>query len=515
MVINMSINYPLTLAPIFQPNMVLQRNKPIVIWGNAHAQSIITVKFSYIEYKAINENGKWQCTLPAQEAGTGYKLTVSNNDEYTLVLENISIGDVWLAGGQSNMEFFLRYDADWGNVKNYEKNPNIHMYNVPQTAFEGHQRNSGGYGVWFQEKDLGFETFSAPAYSFARHIQPIIDVPIGIIGCNWGGTTATAWLDESYLMKEPLHVYLDEYKSAISGFSMYELNKESLEAWDFEDSAKHAEDFMPLLYGRDLTWQKEYMEEHKEDPIIPMGPWNINRPGGLYHQMLEPLIPFSIKGVLWYQGESDAGHADIYDKLFTSLIHCWRNNWNDDFPFLFVQLAPFGKWLDCDATGYPELRHKQELVSKTIQNTAMVSIMDIGCYYDIHPKQKMEVGRRLALLARGKVYGENILCESPEFEKGSREENRIILSFLNCENPQDNNKQLCRNNTDEINGFIVTQNDKLLPILSIHIDKNTIVLEMESLENSPCNVSFAWTNYVEINVFNASGLPIKPFKCII
>lgn len=515
----MVINDSLTLAPIFQSNMVLQRDKAIVIWGNGPVQSIITVNLFHGEDKAnckiINNNGKWQCTLPAQKAGTGYKLVVCCNDEDTIVLDHISIGEVWLAGGQSNMEFFLRYDADWENVRNYDNNPSIHMYNVPQTAFEGHQRYSDGYGVWFQEKELGFETFSAPAYSFARHIQPIINVPIGIIGCNWGGTTASAWLDESCLLEEPLTVYLDEYKSAISDYSMDELKGISLTAWEFEDSEKHREDFKPVMYGRDEMWQKEYMEKHKEDPIIPMGPWNINRPGGLYHLMLEPLIPFSIKGVLWYQGETDAGHADIYDKLLTSLINCWRNKWNDNFPFLFVQLAPFQKWLEYDATGYPDFRQKQELVSKTIDNTAMISIMDIGSYYDVHPKQKMEVGRRLALLARGKIYGEDILCESPEFEKGTREGNKIILSFLHCENPQDNNELLFVENPDKINGFQVTQNNKSIPILSISIEENTIILETENLEDSSCTVSFAWTNYVEVNVFNAAGLPIKPFKCTI
>ncbi len=517
----MNIDNSLTLAAIFQSNMVLQRDKAIVIWGNAIAQSKITVKLYHGDVEVdcdkihSSDNEKWKCTLPAREAGTGYKLVVSCNNTYTLILENISIGEVWLAGGQSNMEFFLRYDADWEKVKSYDMNPNIHMYNVSQTAFEGHQRNHDGYGVWFQEKELGFETFSAPAYSFARHIQPIIDVPIGIIGCNWGGTTASAWLDESYLLKEPLSIYLDEYKNALSDISMDELREISLKAWEFEDSAKHKEDFMPLLYGRDEAWQKEYMEEHKEDPIIPMGPWNINRPAGLYHLMLEPLIPFSIKGVLWYQGESDAGHANIYDNLFTSLINCWRSRWNDNFPFLFVQLAPFEKWLDCDATGYPELRQKQELVSKTVDNTAMISIMDIGCYYDIHPKQKIEVGRRLALLARGKVYGEDLLCESPEFKKGIREGNKIILTFLHCENPKNNNELLFIENQDKINGFLVTQNNKSMPIQSISIEENNIILETEYLEDSPCIVSFAWTNYEEVNVFNAAGLPMKPFKCTI
>lgn len=521
MVLYMNAAKQLLAAPIFQSNMVLQRNKTIVIWGNAPEQSTVSVSFNNIKADSITDSfGKWKCNFPAQKAGEGYTLKISCSNDDTIILTNISIGDIWLACGQSNMEFHLRYDAEWEKVKNYTVNPQIHMYNVPQLAFEGHQKSTEGYGIWFQEKEIGFETFSAPAYSFARHIQPILDVPIAIIGCNWGGTTAAAWMDESYLEGEPLSIYLDEYQDAMNIYPFSELEEKSKKAWDFEDSPEHARDFMPLLYGRDEQWQKEYMENHKEDPIIPMGPWNINRPGGLYHQMLEPLIPFSIKGVLWYQGENDAGRADMYDKLFSSLIQCWRNKWEDQIPFLFVQLAPFERWLDCNADNYPELRYQQEVVSKTVDNTAMVSIMDIGSYYDIHPKQKLEVGRRLALLARGKVYGEKILCESPEFSQAVRADKEIVISFLHCETHNKGGKQLLikpHNNPNEpsINGFTIIQNEIEIPIDSIDVKENTIILKAESLNQSPCTISFAWMNYVEVNIYNEASLPVKPFRCTI
>ncbi|NLL75762.1 MAG: sialate O-acetylesterase [Clostridiales bacterium] len=517
-------NY-LTVASIFQSHMVIQRDKPIVIWGNAPDLSNITVNFCGSTYTAAVTDQKWRCVLPSMDAGEGYTITISCSHEDTspIILEGISIGDIWLACGQSNMEFHLRYDEDWENVRNYEKNSKIHMYNVPQLAFEGHKKDTKGYGIWFYEGECGFETFSAPGYSFARHVQPHINVPIGIIGCNWGGSTASAWLEEDYLSREPLSVYLKEYEEAIKDISLEELKKRSMEAYAFEESQKHAEDFMPLMYGRDEKWQQEYMKEHENDAFVPMGPWNINRPSGLYHQMLEPLIPFSIKGVLWYQGESDAAHADIYDKLFSSLIDCWRRKWKDNFPFLFVQLAPFKKWLACDATGYPEVRQKQEIVSKTVTNTAMASIMDIGSYYDIHPKKKMEVGRRLALLARGKVYGENILCESPELEKAERKDNQIILSFLHCGQSGDKSGLYIMDKTynsimadnHDVNGFLIMQNNEKIPIDSIEIKGNHILLNFKDLKDTPCTIFFAWEEYVEVNVFNAAGLPLKPFECTI
>ena len=494
----------LTIAPIFQSHMVIQRDKPIVIWGTAPAQSNVTVTLCNCQNTSKTNNGTWKCTLPAQNAGTNYILSIACSDAHTnaIVLEHVSIGDVWLACGQSNMEFFLRYDAEWESIKNYEKNPEIHMFNVPQLAFKGHQRNTDGYGFWFDDKDNGFETFSAPGYSFARHIQPSLGIPIGIIGCNWGGSTASTWLDETYLQENPLSVYIEEYENAIKGHDPERLKQESMESWSFNDSPEHSSDYIPLLYGRDEEWQKLYLDNHKNDPIIPMGPFHFNRPGGLYHQMLEPLTNFSIKGVLWYQGESDALHADIYDLLFSSLICCWRKKWKDDLPFMFVQLAPFERWLDCDATNYPEVRHKQEIVSKTVNNTAMTSIMDIGCYYDIHPKQKMEVGRRLALLALGKVYERNILCENPEMETGERKAHTIIFTLRNAEGLK---------NIGSIREFVLKQEEADVPIDHIFIQDNKIIVEARSLSVRSCHVFFAWTNYAEVNVFNSSGLPLKPF----
>lgn len=512
----------LTLAPILRSGMVIQRDKPVTIWGNAPDNSIITVEFCGCTETTETRQGEWKCILPSQSAGEYYELSVSCNmpDIEDIHLTDISIGDVWLACGQSNMEFFLRYDSDWEKVKKYRKNNRIHMYNVPQIAFEGHIRDREGYGTWFREGECGFEIFSAPGYFFARNIQPEINIPIGIIGCNWGGSTASSWLDESYLADYPLSVYLKEYETALSLYSPDTLEKMSMEGWAFEDSPEHIADFIPLMYGRDLEWQERYMKEHGNEPFIPMGPYHFNRPGGLYHQMLKPLTSFPVKGILWYQGESDAIHADIYDKLLTSLITCWCRDFKDNLPFLIVQLAPFGKWLDCDAAGYPEVRRRQEMVSKNVSNTAMASIMDIGCYHDIHPKQKMEVGRRLALLALGKVYGENILCEPPELEKAERIKNRIILSFKNCRDNYGNNKLLAiKKETDNpqsvcgINGFKIEQSQKDISIEDIRLEENKIILYTVMLTEQPCKVYFACSNYVEVNIFNAAGLSVKPFIC--
>lgn len=498
------------LFSIFQSGMVLQRNKPIHIWGTAPVSSVVTASLNDVCVSAsAKEDGTFTIILPSMKETTGCTLTVSCDIKVAspIVLTDIAIGDVWLAGGQSNMEFFLRYDKDWDTVKNYENNPMIRVYNVPQVAFEGHtSRIIPGYGRWMQSDDPDFETFSAPGYSFARHLQPHINVPIGIIGCNWGGTTATAWLDESELADEPLNIYLKEYQDACALYSKEEMTRISLDAWTFEDSLEHNLDFRPLLFGRDYQWQLQFLDDHKHDPVIPLGPYNINRPGGLFHTMLEPLMKFAIKGAIWYQGESDAGHPDIYHLLMERLISYWRKRWNDELPFFFVQLAPFGVWLECTSDNYALVREKQEYVSNHVPNTGMVSIMDIGSYYDIHPKEKMEIGRRFALLARGMVYGEDIICKSPRLKNASRLENTICLTFDNCS---------CLTIGEQKSDWKLMQNGTELTIDSISAKDNTITISVEDLTDAKVSISLAYADYAEIHIWNEAGLPICPFPPVI
>jgi len=507
------------LAEIFQNGMLFQREKEIVLWGNAEPGITVTATFykegvskPFLHGKnEADRNGLFLITLPPQKAGEGYRLciTFESADTEPILLKNIGFGDIWLAGGQSNMEFFLKYDCDWEATKKLPRNPKIRMYNVPQRAFEGHTtHNKMGYGYWFDDTDPGLTCFSAPAYSFARNIQSAIKIPIGIIGCNWGGSSASAWVPEEALRTPPLDRYLKEYEEAVSGIPPEKVASESLSAWAFEDSEQHSADFEPLLYGRDRDWQLQYIQAHADDPAVPMGPYNFNRPCGLYYTMLSGLIPFSIKGVLWYQGESDAGdHAFMYDKLLTALIENWRKEWNDTFPFLIVQLAPFGKWLDYDNRDYAIVREKQAFVSRNLTNVFMVSIMDLGSYYDIHPKEKMEVGRRLALLARGHVYREkDLLCDAPEAVKAVfLKDRQIVITFRHGDGLTLNNEK-----TD---WKIHMQNQDIQPEKVI-IKENLAVLTLPdsvSEDQIPLFVSLGWDDYAEIHLYNRAGLSAKPF----
>lgn len=504
------------LSPIYQNGMIFQRGKEIVVTGNTSEKTVsctlVREDGTYRESVTVyaSETGDFKVTLPPAKAGAGYTLIVGD-----ITLSDILVGDIWLAGGQSNMEFFMKYEKDYEKIKALKKNPLIRMYNVVQTGFEGHAKPYTGYGKWFKQGEDGFENFSAPGFSFAYHIQESLDVPIGIIGCNWGGSSASTWVPKSVLERSELHFYLDEYEDACAQYSPEEMKRISLEGWAFEDSPQHGVDFEPIMYGRDWKWQLDYMREHDGEPVIPMGPYNFNRPSNLYERMLSPLFSFPIKGVIWYQGESDCGErAPFYDLLFEGLVDSWRKGWNDPaLPFITVQLAPFGVWLSCDSNNYVTVRERQHALTKKVPGVYMASIMDIGSYYDIHPKQKWEVGRRLSLLAKGHVYGENIVCESPEYTSYQIvSEDKIALTF-------DFAKELHMNG-EQTDITCSLQDGTVLPIYNFALEGNKILLQIPSLSQSvksgkEVTISLGWADYAQIHVWNEENLPVKPFRITI
>ncbi len=504
----------LSVAMLFCDGMVLQRDKEISIWGTAAPGTAVSASISDANGNVLTDgkaeataDGNYMIKCSALSANRDCTLNITAAEE-SITISDVMIGDIWLAGGQSNMEFFMKYDKDWESLKNEPANPNIRMFNVPQVAFEGHTTHSPeGRGYWFTKEDNGFQFFSAPGYAFAKNIQPTIDVPVGIIGCNWGGSSACTWVSRDVLNTPELDYYLKEYDDAIAGIDEEVLRKNSMEAWAFEESAQHGADFEPLMYGRDRDWQEQFLKNHAGEPVVPMGPYNFNRPAGLYTHMLRKLIPYAIKGVIWYQGESDCGErSHTYHTLFSALINSWRKEWNDDFPFIFVQLAPFGKWLECGNDDYKIVRSKQEQVAETVKDAYVTSIMDIGSYYDIHPKTKQEVGRRLALLALGHVYNQNILCDSPKFTTATYKNGQIIVTFKHADG-------LHISNTGstiviEIDGW------KYEPSKVEAIDDRLVITlpqDAAARDITSMNLSIGYDDYATIYILNSQDLCVLPF----
>lgn len=504
----------INLAAIFTDGMTLQRQKPIKLWGDTdHHQTVDVILNGNTLVKDAEIEDAFMLVLPAQEAMSDAVLEIKN-DEESVVIRNIDIGEVWIAGGQSNMEFLLRYDAEADQQIKNADDPHLRFYDVGEYTFDGekestHKDNCEGWDHWMPYTKDTAEYFSAVGVYFAKVLRSTYKVPVAIIGCNWGGTTASAWLDEKYLEDDPaLHIYLEEYQKATHDLDEETYNRQHEEALAFLESKEMTEAMHGIMYGNVGLWG--YI---KAIPLLlkigktgmPIGPRYQNTPGVLYHKMLSQITGFSCRGFIWYQGESDDQKAEIYDRLFSAMIRCWRDSWNEELPFLFVQLAPFGKWLGNTGDKYPIVRQKQDLVSRTVKKTWMASIMDVGDKKDIHPKQKRPVGERLALLARGKVYGEDILCEAPQLQNVEVEDGRLLLRFQHAgEGLAIKGKKL--------NALEIITDKKKIVWKKAETSLDTLIIESDSISiNAKLEIRYAWSAYCEANLYNSAGLCAKPF----
>ena len=490
-------------APIFGDGMVLQREKTLNIWGTASGEGTVRVYLGDFRAESTVTNGKWKCTLPPMKAATGLTLLVKQGEKI-IRLQNVMIGDVWIAGGQSNMEFFLRYEAHFEEAKAMPRNPMIRMYTCPRIAFEGQKPYQSGCGYWFGEDDPAWEVFSSAAWWFARELQPELDVPIGIISCNWGGTSASAWIPANSLENSELDVYLSDYEAAISGKDPEENKQASMRGWAFQKDPDHMKEWAGVMYGIDRQAQLERLIHRANNPAIPMGPYNKNRPGCLYEQMITPIRDCAIKGVLWYQGENDVHHAPLYSKLFATLISEWRKVWGQDIPFVFAQLAPFGEWLALDGKLFPEIRQQQEIVSKTVPNCYMISTSDAGMYYDIHPKEKKVLGHRYFLQAMDKIYGKKCLADAPMLHSVEISENQIRLTIKNI--GAGINMEM-----SDFSLFDLRHDGEAVPVVCAEKNGNMIVLKTSDKINMPITVSFGYMPYYQVQLYNSAKIPCVPF----
>jgi sialate O-acetylesterase len=469
-----------------------------------------------VVYEGAKTAGMFSFVISAHEAAWDTTLTVSGLQD-SVTLRNVDIGEVWVAGGQSNMEFPLRYDMDADTTISSANDVHLRFYDVGKFSFEGEEaegfKDTTAMDRWLTFVPENAASFSAVGLYFAQVLREAQGVSIGLVGCNWAGTGAAAWLDENYLRESPNLVYYTE---------SYEESTKDLDMVKYEKKGKVAR---ALIASRRMQKVTENMMSGKTNllqtlmalpavlKVLPYtqtkGPADPNRPGALYHTMVEKIAGFSCRGVIWYQGEYDERQADRYADLFASVIRCWRDAWAESLPFLFVQLAPYEKSQMGSGRNFPRIREKQEWVSKNVENTYMVSIMDVGMRNNVHPKTKRPVGERLALMARGKIYGESVLCDPPEIATVHFDSGVMILNFLHTGNG------LVQKGTGG-NVFKILVNGE-------NIDKFTVVLHTDCIEiHSPkfiqgadVQLLFAWAGYCEMNIFNSAGLPAKPFKTIL
>ncbi|MDR2655508.1 MAG: sialate O-acetylesterase [Oscillospiraceae bacterium] len=503
------------LARIFQDGMVLQRQKPIRLWGETNRKQNVAVSLDgKILYEKELPAGSFSIFLPPREAAENLTLVVSGESE-TLIFNNIDIGEVWIAGGQSNMEYPLRFDIEADSIVPYADDAHLRYYETGKYSFEG-EEEEGFKDTRYMDKWLEFNPenavyFSAVGMYFAAKIKASLNVPIGVVGCSWGGTTAYAWLGESYLDANPKFApYLDEYKAALEKLDIAKYEKKGEKARRLMASELVQRMIANSLFGKSLFSDVGMRMLPALLKVIgytlTKGPKDPNRPSGLYHTMVRKIEGYSGRGVLWYQGESDEARADIYAELFSAVIRCWRDAWRDELPFFFVQLAPFGKAGMGSGKNFPAVRRRQEWVSKHVSDCYMISSGDAGLPNDIHPKNKRPIGERLALMALGKLYGEDILCDAPELAHSSVSGGEIVLRFAYA-------GEGLSVKGEKLNDLKVIVGGKELKDPSAGTEGDCVKIQNPKIsEKLPIEILFAWAGYSNVNLYNSAGLPAKPFK---
>ncbi len=439
------------LPALFSDNMVLQQQFEAPFWGWAEPGENIIVMGSW-NSKAIetttNPNGKWTLNLPTPKAGGPYFVTINSD-----TLHNVLIGEVWVCSGQSNMQWAL--DQSMNSEQDIPKanNPNIRLFYVARQLSDEPQKDCHAW--WDKCTPETAKDFSAVAYYFGKTLNEALDVPIGLIHTSWGGSTAQAWMSEPVLKSDPDYA---------------------------------------LYYERQQAAEKKAKRGNL--------PINHQSPNRLYNAMIAPLLPYGIKGAIWYQGESNTKEAILYEKLFQRMIKNWRDDWKQgDFPFYFVQLAPY----EYDTPIIGALLRDAQRKSLNTPNTGMAVTMDIGDPKDIHPTNKHDVGKRLALWALANDYGKNDLVYSgPLLKSMEIENNKIRLLF-------DHTDGGLMANDNNLTNFEIAETNKVYYPAQAEIDGETLIVYSKKIKH-PVAVRYAFKNTDEASLFNNEGLPASSFR---
>lgn len=547
-----------SVAAVFSNNMVLRCRHRSRVFGTAAAGAVITGILTAPdeterEYQAYaDEDGRWELTIGENEPGTGYVLVVSDGQE-SKRFDNVAFGEVFLAGGQSNMELELRNCAEWKQIQERlcagtetSHDGEVRFYYTQKRSyftdeFYENERNS----AWQLVGDEWWGAWSAVGYFFAKKLARELKLPIGIIGCNWGGTSACCWMSrEKILACDATRIYVDEYDN-----SPYTKKTEAEQIEDYEAYVKRQGEWdrkSGELYATipGITWNEVLS---KLGPCEYPGPVNCAsflRPAGLYETMLKRVIPYTLSGVIYYQGESDDHRPDAYYSLFKNMIDCWREEFADPkLPFILTQLPMHRYAQDPDYQHWCRIREAQARVAAEDPDSYMAVAIDQGEWNEIHPKSKRRVGERLAMLALSHIYGRMSIeaSEAPRFRSFCCKAGRTTVEFDNlsdaCAHPLIVMQRLYGaenffdgasgtkavdgsyvNGTDtesSVNGFEVAGDDgEFYPARAV-IEGRTVVLTCEKVDEVRA-VRYLWTNYSDVTLYGMregmEPLPVAPFR---
>ncbi len=444
-----AVSADVRLPKIFGDSMVLQQQTAIPVWGWADQGEQVRVRVAErLATATADADGRWMVRLESIPAGGPYTMEVAAGNQITF--QDVHVGEVWVCSGQSNMQWSV------AQVQNAEQeiaaadHPQIRMFMLSRATAD--EPKDDCQGDWRVCRPATVSDFSAVGYFFARELQQQLNVPVGMINTCWGGTLCEAWTSLEALQQDP--------------------------------------DFQPILDRRTAN-----MEKDKQTPHVA---------SRLYNAMIAPIVPYGIRGAIWYQGESNVRRAFQYRSLFPTMIRDWRAAWGQgDFPFLYVQLAPF-RYNGQDQRNCAELWEAQ-LQTLDVPHTGMAVTMDIGNVRDIHPKNKQEVGRRLALWALSGTYAKDVVASGPLYKSMRVDGDQIRIAF------DDVDGGLASRDGQPLSEFTIAGEDRQFVPATAKIDGDEVVVRSEAVR-APVAVRFAWYDAAQPNLMNAAGLPASPFR---
>ncbi len=528
---------------IFGDHMVLQQDVKIPVWGWADAGEDVTVTLGDRSAKTkAGADGKWRVDLE-KISSTAEPQTLVVSGKNTVKFEDVLVGDVWLCSGQSNMEYGVFNVAKKETVVDTQIRTFCVLRSASLTPLDD---------TYFIPKEIGLDTsmghwqkedpsgpwggFSAVGYLFGKEIRKFTNKPVGLIGSYWGGTPAQAWTSLSGLEKEPaLSNYVEGFRKMTDEqkkkfpvkwidyvSAMKKWDKESREPFEkskreWEVAAKKAKE----------AGQPEPPQPKEAFPR-PANPGNVGTTTSLFNGMINPLIPFAIKGVIWYQGESNSYNGKEYGILFPNMIKDWREKWGQqspqgsaasggDFPFLFVQIAGYGVSAGDGSRGTWAVLRDGQSKALALPNTAMAVAIDVGDKKDIHPKNKIPVAQRLALAAKHVAYGQDLVYIGPTYDSMKAEGKNLRIAFKNTGSgliisaapPMPGAPEAAA--PTELKGFEIAGADRKWFVAKAVIDGASVLVSCDQV-SEPVAVRYAWGDYPQCSLYNKEGLPAVPFR---
>jgi sialate O-acetylesterase len=464
----------------FGDGMVLQREMPLRIFGEASEGARITVLFNGQSETVVSGDGKWMVTFKPMPAGGPYELHISGDGD-EIIFRDVMLGEVWVAGGQSNMAVTLGEHIDFEKYLPQEDKSELRFIHIPVTEHGEIDRTRLKW-KYFDRESVKY--FSAVAYFFATELQKRLGVTVGVIGSYRGGTWNENWMTPESIKNEPELKYL---------FENYEK-----EYAKFKDEAAYEEAYQEFL--SDLSeWKDKGGWSYGMVPFAPLGPKAYQRPSGLYNTMIKPLQPYTIKGCIWYQGEGNASRFEEFRTLFPAFVEGWRQSWlNPELPIYFVQLPGYGK-----GATWPQFRQAQLDCSQKIDHCGMIVSEGCNDEEDIHPRVKKPIGDRLAIAVSAEVYGQSHLPYGPVFKSVEFQKGKAKISF-------DYSGSGLVLSSDDTASFEIAGADKVYVKARVRVKNDVLVLSNNKIKQ-PIYVRYAYSPNPEMVLFNRDGLPATPF----